>query len=342
MRQRLLFSLVAVLLLPGCGGGGNPSGPVTPTPPPVTTYSVNATVFYDENANGKLDADEKARVPGVEVVIGTGKGTSAPGTGLAQVTGIREGSYEVGVRIDTVPTYYQPLPAGSVQVPAATAVQVPITLPIYGNQTHVYYGYGDSITAGEGSSDRMGYAIRLQNLLGPHFGLALVNKFGRTGTTSASGLQRARLWIGQAKAAYVLILYGTNDWHETPCQDRPEACDTVANLRGMVEIARDGDSLPVLSTLPPVNPALAPAGRNQWIDAINAQIKAMARQDQVLLADANAEFKLAANLSGLYEDDVHPNDAGYQALAQAWFKAITRGRAAAAASSQHRFGFSPR
>jgi hypothetical protein len=35
---------------------------------------------------------------------------------------------------------------------------------------------------------------------------------------------------------------------------------------------------------------------------------------------------------------VHPNDAGYQVLAQGWFKAITRARSAAASSSP-RFGF---
>jgi hypothetical protein len=72
-----------------CGGGSSgPDGPITP---PVPTYSVAVTVFYDLNSNGQLDANENARVPGVEVVIGTGSGTSAPGTGVASVTGIQEG-----------------------------------------------------------------------------------------------------------------------------------------------------------------------------------------------------------------------------------------------------------
>jgi len=59
----------------------------------------------------------------------------------------------------------------------------------------------------------------------------------------------------------------------------------------------------------------------------------------VLVADLNAEMKSAGNLAALYYDDVHPNDAGYQLLAQAWFKAITRGRAAAASASAPSFGF---
>ena len=324
----------------GCGGGSS-NTPAGPSDPPVPTYSVSATVFYDENGNGQLDSSEAVRVPGVEVVIGTGSGKSAPGTGLAQVTGIREGLHPVSVRTESLPTYFQTLPSGTVQVPGAAAeVRVPLALQIGNNQPNVYYGYGDSITAGDGSSDRQGYALRLQNLLGPYFGRAEVRKFGRSGTNSWEGEERARNWIGQARAAYVLILYGTNDWQDQTCQNKgPDSCYTVDKLQSMIEITRDRDSLPVLGTIPPVNPALAPAGRNTWIDQMNVRIKAMALQEQVLLADVNAEFKAnSGGLAALFSDDVHPNDAGYQVLAQAWFKAITRGRAAAA-SSAPRFGF---
>jgi lysophospholipase L1-like esterase len=343
MYERFTLAVSAALLVAACGGG-NPSGPdtPTPTPPPVQTYSVTATVFYDENANGKLDASEASRVPGVEVVIGTGSGKSETGTGRAVVNGIQAGSFEVGVRPDSLPYYYQPLSAGTVQVPAATTVNVPLTLPIYANQPSVYFGYGDSITAGDGSSDKQGYALKLQNLLGPHFGRAQVDKFGRSGTTSASGLERAPAWIPRARAAYVLLLYGTNDWHDPKCQtSAPTACFTIDSLRGMIEITKDSDSLTVLGTLLPVNPALAPAGRNSWIDGMNAQIKILATQQQVLLADLNAEFKAQGNMSALYSDDVHPNDAGYQVLAQGWFKAISRARSAASSSRPRRFGFGP-
>jgi lysophospholipase L1-like esterase len=337
MHQRFVLLSLAVLMA-SCGGEG-PSKPIDPTEPPVPTHAVTATVFYDENGNGKLDASEACRVPGVEVVIGTGSGRSEGGTGRANVTGIREGSFEVGVRIDSVPSYYQPLPAGTIQVPAVTTVNVPLTLPIYDNQANVYFGYGDSITAAD-PGDRQGYAPKLQNLLGPHFGRAQVDKFGRAGTNSGQGLERAPVWIPRARAAYVLILYGTNDWQDQTCQNKgPSACFTIDSLRGMIEVTRDVDSLPVLSTILPVNPATAPPGRNTWIDEMNVQIRALAREQQVLLADANAEFKASSNLASLFIDDVHPNDAGYQVLAQAWFKAITRGRAAAASSQQRRFGF---
>src|SRR5512141_2659883 len=83
--------LGGTLLLTACsGGGGSPSTPSSPPPP---TYSVTATVFYDENGNGVLDPPEIVRVPNVTVVIGTGTGTSAANTGQAVVTGIQEGSF---------------------------------------------------------------------------------------------------------------------------------------------------------------------------------------------------------------------------------------------------------
>ena len=59
----------------------------------------------------------------------------------------------------------------------------------------------------------------------------------------------------------------------------------------------------------------------------------------VCVADMNADFKAAGNVASLFADDVHPNDAGFHILAQGWFKAITRGRAAAASAAMPRFGF---
>jgi lysophospholipase L1-like esterase len=73
---------------------------------------------------------------------------------------------------------------------------------------------------------------------------------------------------------------------------------------------------------------------------MNVMIKALAQQQQVVLCDMSAEFKAQPNMAALYSDDVHPNDAGYQVMAQAWFKAITRGRAQVAGAGP-RFGFAP-
>jgi lysophospholipase L1-like esterase len=96
----------------------------------------------------------------------------------------------------------------------------------------------------------------------------------------------------------------------------------------------------VLATITPVNPLYSTAQRDAFYDQTNLGIKALAREENIVLADLSADFKAAGNLSALFDDDVHPNDAGYQVMAQGWFKAITRARSAAASSSP-RFGWHP-
>jgi lysophospholipase L1-like esterase len=305
----------------------------------VPTYSVTATVFYDQDGDGQLDANEAARVPGVVVEIGTGTGTSAPGTGVASVTGIREGALTVAVRPESLPAYFQPPSPVPIQVPGVPEVRIPLTLPIGGNNPNLYLGLGDSITAGDGSSDGQGYGLKLQNLLGPHFGRAEVRLRGREGDSSAETAEVTRRTLRDHDPAYTLILLGTNDWQDQVCQTQgPAACFTIDSLRSIVEDVKDWQSLPVLATIIPGNPARVPAGRNTWYDDMNVRIKALAQEQKVTLADLNADFKAASSLSALFDDDVHPNDAGYQVMAQGWFKAVTRARSAAASASP-RFGF---
>jgi lysophospholipase L1-like esterase len=344
MRNRLLphsLGALAAGLLAACGGGGSsPEAPGGPATPSVPTYSVTATVFLDENGNGQLDAGENTRVPGVEVVIGTGAGRSASGTGQAQVTGIREGTHNVELRVESIPTYFQPQAPFPVQVPGGpTEVRVPLQLPIGRNGYNLYLGYGDSITNGEGSSDGNGYTLRLLSQLGPHFGRAEVVEWGRSGTNSAEGATRTRVTLGWYHPAYLLIMYGTNDWNAKSCQTSPPAaCFTIESLRQIVEDAKAADTLPVLASIIPANPARETPNRNLWYDQMNVLIKALAAEQGVLFADLNAEFKATGNLPSLFVDEVHPNDAGYQVMAQGWFKAITRARSASASASP-RFGF---
>jgi lysophospholipase L1-like esterase len=301
---------------------------------------VAATVFYDVDGDGQLDANEAARVPGVEVVIGAGTGRSVPGSGVATVTGIREGAHTAAVRPESLPAYYEASPPVPVQVPGTAEVRIPLTLPIGNNQPSLYLGLGDSITFGDGSSDGKGYGRKLQDLLGPYFGRAEVVLRGRSGDTSAATAQVTRRTLRDHDPAYTLILLGTNDWQDQTCQNQgPSACFTIEALGKIVDEVQGWRSLPVLATIIPGNPNLVPAGRNAWYDEMNVRIKALAQQERITLADLNAEMKAAGSLSALFADDVHPNDAGYQVLAQGWFKAVTRARSAAASSSP-RFGFS--
>jgi len=335
--------LVCVLFLPliACGGSSSsPSGPSGPSGPSVPTHSVTVTVFYDENGNGQPDPGEGVRLPGVEVVIGTGTGTTGVGTGQAAVTGIVEGVHNVALREGSIPAFYQAAEPISIQVPGTTAVFYPVALPIGNNNPNLYLGFGDSITAGVGSSDGLGYGLRLQNQLGPHLGRAETRLWGRSGDTSIESAEVARKTLRDTAPAYTLVLFGTNDWHDQSCQDQPPAdCFTIDALRSILQEVRVWRSLPVLGTLPPVNPALAPDGRNVWVDEMNILIRGLASEQGAVLADINAAFKAQGDLPSLFADDVHPNDAGYDVLTQAWFDAITRARSASASSGFGSFGF---
>jgi lysophospholipase L1-like esterase len=332
MTTRRASSVTTGLLLglTACGGGsgGGPGGPSGPS------YSVTTTVFYDQNANGVLDANEAVRLPQVEVVVGSVSGRSATG-GQAVVTGVPPGAQQVAIRTESLPVFYVPSAPLSVQVPEATSgeIRFPVMLPIGANNPNVYLAFGDSLTSGEGSSDGNGYRIRLQSLLAAHLGRAEVVSNTRDGTFSSQGAERIPGRLNFYKPAYNLILYGTNDWNDQSCQSAPPAsCFTIDSLRTIVAETKVFRVLPVLGTLPPVNPARN-ASRNVYIDQMNVLIKNLAREQGALVADLNAEFKAqGGDLSRFFVDDVHFNDSGYDVMARAWLKYLTQARSAAATS----------
>src|SRR4051812_43459436 len=92
--------LVLILTLAACGGGSS-SGPTpVPTPSTVPGATFAATVYYDENGNGRADADETIRVPDVEVTIGGRSARSEKATGRAVITGVPAGAQTLTVRAD--------------------------------------------------------------------------------------------------------------------------------------------------------------------------------------------------------------------------------------------------
>ena len=138
--------------------------------------------------------------------------------------------------------------------------------------------------------------------------------------------------LAREKPAYTLILYGTNDWNELECKvEFP--CFTIDSLRSMIRQARDRNSLPVVGTIPPVNTAFAdrsPPERQDWVKRMNDLVRPMVVQEGALLADVHAAMLKAGDVTALFADHVHPNDRGYQIMAQEWFRAITTPAAGAA------------
>jgi lysophospholipase L1-like esterase len=135
--------------------------------------------------------------------------------------------------------------------------------------------------------------------------------------------------------AYTLIMYGTNDWNTIQCQ-KGAPCDTIDEMREIIRQVKEFGSLPVLSTIIPANPARQPQERNDWVRAQNGYLQDLARSEGIPLADPARLFFAHSDLPSLFADAVHPNDAGYELIAQAFFEGITGPRSTTVGAS---FGF---
>jgi acyl-CoA thioesterase-1 len=324
MPTRASAVIILAILAVACGGGS--SGPTEPTATPTPSSPVSGFVFYDENANGIADPAETVRLPSVGVTVG-GVGGSTTSGGRFSLPSVPNGSQAAQARPDALPAYFTPGTAVSVSVPPSGDVAVPAVLALGPRaKANTYLAFGDSITWGQGSSDGSGYADELQADLRAFWGKASVTKDGVSGTKSNKGESRLGPSLSTYRPAYVLILYGTNDWNDAECRSTPP-CYTIDALRSMVLQTRDAGAFPVVGTIPPVNPNWADkdaAARNDWVKGMNDLVRAMARQQGAPVADVHAEFLKQGSLPPLFADFLHPNDAGYQLIARAFFAAITQ------------------
>ena len=111
----------------------------------------------------------------------------------------------------------------------------------------------------------------------------------------------------------------------------------------MIQQTRDQGAMPVLGTIPPVNPEYVDRNadeRNAWVTEMNTLVRQMAAQERVALAEIHGGFLKQPSLSALFSDDKHPNDAGYQLIKGAFFNVVTN-PISAPASSGRSFFFSP-
>jgi lysophospholipase L1-like esterase len=329
-RMRLGRMLTVAALTFACGR--SPSGPdgppVAPTPTaPVPVHPIGGVVFYDEDGNGRLDPGEDARIPGVVVGIGGPPATSAT-EGRFTVTA-PEGTRTPEVQSASLPPFFAApvLTALAVPPPAPFELAVPLRLPIGNNRAHAYMAFGDSITQGDGSRRREGYRHRLETLLTNHWGpRARVIDEGVSATRSDDGAARIDAALRGARPAYTLVLYGTNDWNTFACR-RVDSCFTLNSVRSMIRSIRAAGSLPVIGTLPPVNPSFTDRlaeDRNGWITATNLELRPLIRAEGGVVADVHAAMLRVggSRLDELFSDHVHPNDDGYAVIADEFFRAI--------------------
>jgi lysophospholipase L1-like esterase len=337
-----ISSLLVLAALAAACGSDSPSRP-DGTPAPTPGSPVSGYVFYDENANGVADAAEVVRLPGVTVAIGSRTAQTSAG-GQFTVADVAQGAQPASVQPSSLPAYFTPGAAVSVGVPqTGGALAVPATLPLGSTaRPNFYLHIGDSITVGDGSSGG-GYPEFLAADLRAYWGKADYHNSGQSATRSKYGESVIGPALSARRPSHVLILYGTNDFNDWECKHE-FPCYTVSALESMVLQARDAGAVPVLGTIPPVNPLYAdrdPETRNDWVKRMNDLIRAMATRQRVPLADVHRDFLRQSSLSALYADYLHPNDTGYKVMSRSFQDAITKpvGATSSSQAGGFRFGF---
>ena len=185
------------------------------------------------------------------------------------------------------------------------------------NNPNVFVALGDSVTEGAGDStfdgcfigEFEGYPRRLQAKLPS--GKRVINE-GRCGEGAMHGAQRVNSVLAQYKPGYLLILYGYND--RCACQN------IMDQLRIIIRAAKANKTIPIIGTM---------NGDNPDVESMNPMIRNLAREEGIIVADIFQAFESDSRYQQdhsalLYGDSLglHPNDAGYEVMAQAWYDAI--------------------
>ncbi len=158
----------------------------------------------------------------------------------------------------------------------------------------VILAYGDSLTFGTGAGEGESYPSRLAALTGRR-----VINAGVPGETSDRGLQRLPGLLDAHRPDLLILCHGGNDMLRQLDRAR-----TVANLRGMIDAARQRNIPVVLLAVPQLGLLLDPA-------PFYAEIAAEAGipLEEEAITDVLADRRLKS-------DRIHPNAAGYRVIAE--------------------------
>lgn len=211
-----------------------------------------------------------------------------------------------------------------------------------------YVAFGDSMTAGEIVSEGSGYFRTLRvdpakaypadlqrNLADVYTTQAAsisVENQGRPGEAAADAVGRFRGVIGRAGIEAVTLMDGANDLAD---RDSRTAANGLSAIRTMVQMAKGRGLHVFLATLPPMNPNGCCPNRGlpaSTVPAFNDAIRGIANAEAATLVDVYEAFN--GDITTLVDaDGLHPTAAGYQKIADTFFKAIKQDLEQPAASS---------
>ncbi|HEV2635006.1 MAG TPA: SGNH/GDSL hydrolase family protein [Actinocrinis sp.] len=190
--------------------------------------------------------------------------------------------------------------------------------------------FGDSLTSGDGSTagTNRRYPDNLARRLGhPVLNLGISgNRLLRDGYGQAGLTRFQRDVLEIPGVSHVIIELGINDLGQAGPQRQPQpsAADLIGGLTTLARRARDAGVVPIVATLPPFRDTIYPGAftelGEQTRQAVNDWIRTAAEAESVVdiaaaLDDPDHPGRLHPDLDS--GDRLHPNDLGYQAIADA-------------------------
>jgi lysophospholipase L1-like esterase len=203
-----------------------------------------------------------------------------------------------------------------------------------------YVSLGDSLAVGVGASDprERGYAPRYRGLLEGETGrevemiqLAVAGETSESFVTGPdSQLTRAESALARNPGATVTLSLGGNDLLYIAGGTDAERQDALAryarNLDRVLQILGGAsDPAPRIVVLALYNPAPG-SFTDDWTGRMNAEIRRVAEANGASVAAADETFRGREQEyahHARYPWDVHPTDAGHEALARAFAEAVT-------------------
>lgn len=162
-----------------------------------------------------------------------------------------------------------------------------------------------------------GYVPKLSRLLAAEFGegIALINS-GIGGETTTEGLERLDGDIRRFEPDLILLLEGVVDINK----ENPRFPVVRANLSEMMRIAQIRGVAVIIGTYPLLNPEGFRTQGYESVPRLNDVIRQEAKARGVPVADH--ELAQGEDFRGQGPDGLHPNDIGYEIMAQTWFEQI--------------------
>ncbi|MBN1274508.1 MAG: hypothetical protein JXB26_19785 [Candidatus Aminicenantes bacterium] len=194
-------------------------------------------------------------------------------------------------------------------------------LPYPGLAQDEYLAVGDSITYGVLARTwypDKGYVPRLERILSGLYGPVKVLNRGIPGEFTWEGLARLEQTIKEDSAKFALIMEGTNDMRtDVPVET------SAFNITKMIETCISFGVYPFIGTIIHRSDILWEYGVKERTLLFNTLLRSSVPEYSVPLIDHFQNFDTyPAGYLALFSDGAHPNEDGYQLIAEAWAEAV--------------------